>query len=77
MNNSTTIKYQPLSQIAPSDDDEDEGFDDNILYDSRLVIGPNMDHRNVFELERLGQPRVRSPVIIQSLVRTILHLKLS
>ncbi|XP_059166131.1 uncharacterized protein LOC131948559 [Physella acuta] len=68
MSNSLNIKYQPLSQSIPSDD-EDEGFDDNILYDSRLVNGPKMDRRNVFELEKLGQPRVTSPPNIQFMGR--------
>lgn len=60
MNSLLNIKYQPLSQSTLSDD-EDEGFSDNILYDSRLVNGPKMDRRNVFELEKLGQPRIKSP----------------
>ncbi|KAK0055957.1 protein ITFG3-like isoform X1 [Biomphalaria pfeifferi] len=60
MNSLLSIKYQPLSQSTLSDD-EDEGFSDNILYDSRLVNGPKMDRRNVFELEKLGQPRIKSP----------------
>ncbi|KAH9514343.1 hypothetical protein Btru_028810, partial [Bulinus truncatus] len=60
MNMLPNVKYQPLSQTTLSDD-EDEGYGDNILYDSRLVNGPKMDRRNVFELEKLGQPRIRSP----------------
>ncbi|XP_005101849.1 protein FAM234B [Aplysia californica] len=56
MSSSPSVKYQPLSQWTASDE-EDEGFDDNVLYDSRLVNGPTMDRRNVFELERLGHPR--------------------
>ena len=66
MASSPKIKYQPLGQWGSSDEDEsDEGFEENVLYDSRLVRGPSMGHhrRDVFELEKLGQPRPKQSVL--------------
>ncbi|GFR89907.1 CG6184, isoform E [Elysia marginata] len=66
---SSKVRYHRLSQSVDSDEepdnncadqeeDEDEGFEENILFDSRLANTPVMERGEVFELERLGQPRV-------------------
>ncbi|RUS90942.1 hypothetical protein EGW08_001339 [Elysia chlorotica] len=66
---SSKVRYHRLSQSVSDEDDadddgadeeedEDEGFEENILFDSRLTNTQVMERGEVFELERLGQPRV-------------------
>ena len=84
---SSKVKYHRLSQSdeegddgadEEEDEDEDEGFEENILFDSRLVNTPVMERGEVFELERLGQPRViggsRARIIV-SLTVVEIHRK--
>ena len=70
MSSSPRVKYQPLVQWTTSDEDEDD-YEDNVLYDSRLVKGPMMARKDIFELDLSGLNRSKYSTVQKNKVRII------